>query len=63
MAEHTLTLHIDGPHTYGDLHVTGFVTARTAREVGDRFAAALCEQFPGATVTPTVKPEPKEPTQ
>jgi len=63
MSEHTLTLHVNGPTTYGDLQVTGFVTARTAREVGAGFADVLRQQFRGADVTVAVhKKQPKEPS-
>jgi hypothetical protein len=54
MTEIILTLHVDGPGTFGDLTVTGFATERTAVEVAAGFADSLRQQFPGATVTAQV---------
>lgn len=55
MSEKTLTLHVDGPAVFGDLTVAGFVTDRTATEVGMEFAEALRRRWPEATVTATVQ--------
>lgn len=51
MSERAIRIHIDGPHTYGDLQVSGFATNRTALEVGADFAEALRKRWPGAHVT------------
>jgi hypothetical protein len=48
-----LTLHVDGPNVYGDLHVCGFATEHTANRVGMDFAEALRCRYEGATVTAT----------
>lgn len=42
-----LTLTVDKGNTHGDLNVTGFVTERTARDVGSVFKNALAGMFPG----------------
>ena len=54
MTEKAIKIHIDGPHTYGDLGVTGFVTDRTALEVGADFAEVLRARWPGSKVTVTL---------
>lgn len=48
-----LTLHIDGPNIYGDLHVCGFATEHMATRVGMDFAEALRRRYDGAEVTAT----------
>lgn len=50
-----LTLHVDGANTYGDLHVCGFATERTATDVGMDFADALRARHPGAEVSAVVE--------
>lgn len=49
-----LTLTVDAREAAGDLQVSGFVTERTAVEIGFVLAEALRQHFDGAQVTATI---------
>jgi hypothetical protein len=49
-------LDIDAPHAGGDLTVTGFVTRRSAEQIGALFADAIRRHFgPGTRVDITTQ--------
>lgn len=52
-------LFANGTNTYGTLHVQGFVTLRTANELGEKFAKAMEDHWPDTKVEFSVKMDHK----